>query len=301
VITLFMLCDYSRMDEYRYWLKLMVWAALKELIREDNAVPVRLLLDELTNYALPGLPEALTGLAGYGIRVSMIVQELEEIVRVYGREALDTILSQTDVKQFFAVSSLKTAQMVSAMLGDTEKTRESVNLGTDLFGLTGLGLGKVKAPLMTPDQIRRMSRDEQIIFIGNLHPAKALKPGIHEIDPWNHQVEGNPLHGGSRLQGNVKMILRGNSARVTRHGRRRHDAPRRPMLWPIIASMAAFVPNRSAVLPAALVAAVLILGWPMLRVEYTADMRWCRYFGLPVVTQPVTLMGQECPLIIWRK
>jgi type IV secretory pathway TraG/TraD family ATPase VirD4 len=45
--------------------------------REEYQQAKRLCLDEFTNYPLPGLPEALTALGGYGIRVSMIVQELE--------------------------------------------------------------------------------------------------------------------------------------------------------------------------------------------------------------------------------
>ncbi|MGE1076394.1 TraM recognition domain-containing protein, partial [Pseudomonas fragariae (ex Marin et al. 2024)] len=87
-------------------------AALKELIREDNAVPVHFILDEFTNYKLPGLPNALTALAGYGVHCWMIVQELSEIARVYGHEALKTILSQTDVKQLFGITSIETATMV---------------------------------------------------------------------------------------------------------------------------------------------------------------------------------------------
>jgi type IV secretion system protein VirD4 len=97
------------------------------------------------------------------------------------------------------------------------------------------------------------------------------------------------------------MVLRGGTAYVTHHGRRRNDAQRRPLVWPIIASLGAFVPDRSAVFPAVLVSAILLLGWPMLRVETTPNLSWCRYYGLPVVTSPVTVMGDTCPLVIWRK
>jgi type IV secretion system protein VirD4 len=96
--TVFVICDPSRADVFAPWIGLIVWAALKELIREDNTIPVRLILDEFTNYHLPGLPSMLTALAGYGILCTMVVQELEEIARVYGREALITIMSQSDVK-----------------------------------------------------------------------------------------------------------------------------------------------------------------------------------------------------------
>ncbi|MBR9820145.1 MAG: type IV secretory system conjugative DNA transfer family protein [Rhodobacteraceae bacterium] len=54
-ITLFLVCDYSRMDVFAPWLGLLIWAALKELVRSDNATPVQFLLDEFTNYRLAGL------------------------------------------------------------------------------------------------------------------------------------------------------------------------------------------------------------------------------------------------------
>ncbi|MEM9099577.1 MAG: TraM recognition domain-containing protein [Pseudomonadota bacterium] len=44
----------------------------------------------------------------------------QEIVRVYGKESLATILSQTDVKHFFGVASQETARLVSQMLGEEE-------------------------------------------------------------------------------------------------------------------------------------------------------------------------------------
>ncbi len=100
--TLFLVCDYSRMDDFAPWAELIVWAAKRELIREDNRIPVHFILDEFTNFRLVGLANDLTALRGNGIHIWLLVQELQEIVRVYGREALATILSQSDVKMFLA-------------------------------------------------------------------------------------------------------------------------------------------------------------------------------------------------------
>lgn len=301
LITLFMLSDYSRNAEYAPWLGLLVWAALKELVREDNDVPVRFCLDEFTNYRLPELPNALTALAGYGIRISMIVQELREVARAYGNDALATILSQTDVKQFFGISSLETAQMVSQMLGEKDVAKESYNFGDDLFGLSGLGLGSMKAPMMTPDQLRRLPEDEQIIFIKNLPPARALKAGYQEVSPWREKADGNPLHQGKRFLGEVKMVMKGRYAYATHHGRRKVEDDRGPLIWPLLLALKPFVPDKSAVFPAALVFVVMVFGWPQLRLEYASNMSWCRYQGIPFVSEPVTLMADNCPLIVWRK
>lgn len=301
LITMFFLSDYSRNSEYASWLGLLVWAALKELVREDNDVPVRFILDEFTNYRLPELPNALTALAGYGIRITMIVQELREVARAYGNDALATILSQTDVKQFFGISSLESAQMVSQMLGEKDVAKASYNFGDDLFGLSGLGLGSVKTPLKTPDQLRQLPDDEQIIFIKNFPPACALKAGYQEVSPWRERADGNPLHQGEPFLGEVKLVLRGRYAYATHLGKRKVDHDRGPLIWPLFLALRPFVPDRTAILPSVLVATVLTFGWPQLRIEYADNMSWCRYQGLPLVSQPLTLSGDQCPLIVWRK
>ena len=300
--TLFMVCDYSRMDVFAPWLGLLMWAALKELIREDSDVPVHFILDEFTNYKLSGLPNALTALGGYGVRCWMVVQELKEIARVYGNEALSTILSQTDVKQFFGVSSLETAQLVSKMLGEEELSSESFGLGAEVLGMPTLSLGKRTKPLMTPDEVRRLPDDEQIIFLKNLPPIRALKAGYQEISPWRKVVAANPLHGGKHFLGKVKLKINGNGAAATRFGTRMVKRAKRPLLRPIFAALGLLLPSKQAVGPAALVVVILTLGLPHLRIQYTASHSWCRYVGLPVVSESFDTHGQDnCPLIIWKK
>ena len=229
------------------------------------------------------MPNALTALGSYGIRCWMLVQELDEITRAYGREALSTILSQTDVKQFFGVASDQTAQLVSRMLGEEELNSESFGLGHDVLGIPSLNLGRRSKPLLKPDQIRRLPDDEQIVFIKNLRAARLLKVGAHEIDPFRRQVKPNPLHGNKPFLGRVKMRIRNGVARATRSGRRKIDRPKRPLLAGAVLTVASF-------------------GWPHLRIEYTRSFNWCSYAGLPFVSQSFVLSGQDhCPLVLWRK
>lgn len=300
--TLFLVCDYSRMDVFAPWLGLLIWAALKELVRSDDATPVQFLLDEFTNYRLPGLPNALTALGGYGVRVWMVVQELEEIARVYGREALATILSQTDVKQFFGVSSFETAQMVGRMLGEEDIAAESFGMGTVPGDMPSLSISKARRPLLTPDQIRRLPDDEQILFIQNLPPARALKAGYHEVSPWRSEVAGNPLHGDVRYLGKIKMRIRRGRAVATRAGTRVIKRASRPILRPILAALLGTLPTTPLIVLGALALVILTYGWPHLLWEYTASGNWCRYLGVPLVADGFETHGSgRCPLILWRK
>jgi type IV secretion system protein VirD4 len=163
-----------------------------------------------------------------------------------------------------------------------------------------MGMSVSRKALMTPEQLRRLPEDEQIIFIKNLSPARTLKIGYQEVSPWREQVDGNPLHAGQRFLGKVKMLVWGGYARASGLGRKA-TVERKPLIWPVAVSLKPFLPDRSAVLPAALVGIVLTFGWPQLRMEYAGNMSWCRYQGLPVVSQPVVLSGENCPLLIWRK
>ncbi|WP_029058376.1 type IV secretory system conjugative DNA transfer family protein [Stappia stellulata] len=301
-ITLFLVCDYSRMDVFAPWLGLLIWAALKELVREDNDIPVHFILDEFTNYRLAGLPNALTALGGYGIRCWIVVQELQEITRVYGAEALATILSQTDVKLFYGFASHKTAQLVSRLLGEYEFMGESFGVGQEIFSDLNLSLAPRNKPLLSPTQLRELPEDEQIIFAQNLPPIRALKAGYQEVDPWRSQVRPTPLYGGEPFLGQVKMRIRSGRMKATRAGRRMIKRPKRPLLVPFFAAASHFKPSGRAVLFIALIVIVQMFGWPYVLTHRTGSGSWCRYAGLPLITQPVEQRSVgECPFVIWKK
>ncbi len=129
-----------------------------------------------------------------------------ELARIYGPEATETVLSQCDVVSFFRVGSNKTAQLVSQLLGNCEDTRENFALGTYLEDMPSLSIGNNAHPLLSPDEIRRMPDDEQIIFIKNLDPIRALKVGYQEVAPWRKRVKASPIHGGKPFLARSKCV-----------------------------------------------------------------------------------------------
>jgi len=206
-LTIYLGCDMTRIKIFGPVVALWNWAAMLELQRMGDNRPVIFMLDEASNVVIEGLPNALTALRGYGIRCYMVFQELEEITRVYGREAQATILSQTPLKQFFGIGSHATAEMISKALGNETVATPSFALGTGLFDDIGENQGYAAKPLLSSDEVRQLPQDEQIVFIGNMRPLRCLKIGYHEIEPLRSRIDPNPFHGGKRYRGERKVRM----------------------------------------------------------------------------------------------
>jgi type IV secretion system protein VirD4 len=203
--TVYLIADPTKMKVFAPWLGLMGWAAITELTRCQNTKPVFFLLDETTNFRIENLSESLTGLREFGIRVWFVIQELEEYARVYGREPLETLLSQTEVKQIFGATGAKTCELISRMLGDQTLKSVNFNLGHNLNDPITQSVSEHARRLLTPDEVRQFT--DTILFIRNLPPIHAVKTGYHQVKPWSDWVAANPLFG-SKLKGKTKVWLK---------------------------------------------------------------------------------------------
>src|SRR5690606_12608389 len=164
--------------------------------RASGRSEVRFVLDEFANMGkLAGLAESLTALPGLGVRVWAFVQELSELIRLYGPYTARTVLSQAEVKQFFAVQDDQLAKTLSAALGQrTVKTR-NFNLGRTEDDEIGESLGETGRPLMSPDEIRLMRADEQLLLIKSLPPIRAQRLPFWFVSPWAAWAARNPVEG----------------------------------------------------------------------------------------------------------
>lgn len=203
--TVYLIADPTKMKVFSPWLGLLGWAAITELTRCQNTKPVLFLLDEATNFRIENLSNSLTGLREFGIRVWFVIQELEEYARVYGREATEVLLSQTEAKQIFGASGAKTCELISRMLGEQTVKSVNFNLGRTLNDPITKSVGEQSRRLVMPDEVRQFA--DTILFIRNLPPIHAVKVGYHEIKPYSEWVEANPLFG-SKLKGKTKVWLK---------------------------------------------------------------------------------------------
>ena len=193
--TLFIVADASRMEAYKAFIGLMQWCCTTAVKRHPNKErPVYYILDEATNYKVNGLENLLTWGRSYGLRLHLIFQDFAAFERAYGKTALDTLLSETEIKQFLpGQRSPKTLELISRqMLGDQSVMATGTSRSIDQFGLNE-NLSEAARPLATSDEIRRMQ--EGILFVRQHRPILFEPVSYAEIEPWRSQVGINPFHG----------------------------------------------------------------------------------------------------------
>lgn len=303
--TIYIGGDMTRRAVFTEWIALLNWAAMVELQRSRSLAPVTLLLDEAANFAIEALPSMLTILRGYKVRVIVIVQELEDLVRIYGREQTAVIRANCKVQIYFGNMSPETAERLQPVLGNETIETPSFGLGGGIEGSISENRGFVARPLATASELRQLEDGVQIVIIGNLPPFLCHAIGYHETWPNRWLAAPNPLHGNRRFKGTLKVCLWPVPLAVG--AARRSLLPKRPSVPRRLTTLfltRSVVPLMRLAMVASAIAPFYIWGMPHLRVSYTAVgtrsapiyLR-CEYLGW----NSFQAAGPQCPLVVWRK
>lgn len=301
-ITVYLIIDFANKDVLGKWAGLMQWYAAYMLVRVRNNVPVYFILDEFCNSPLHGLPTILTLLRSYGILVVMATQDLDDIVRVYGKNALETILSETDIKQFLSgIRSKTTLDYLSKYLGDFSEIATNFAFGDD--GLKE-STSRINRPLSSSDELRRLTKGYQIIIYSNMKPILARAIQVFSIAPWRLEIAPNSMYGGKRYLLPVEVTIKGNKSTVATRGR--SIEIKKSIFWPIVKYVfRSFSGSFRATALAISIFFIMFAGFPHLRAEYTYSgslanptrYYWCEYWG----PTPFIITNGDCPLIKFRR
>ena len=137
----------------------------------------------------------ITALPGLGVRVWMIVQEEAELVRLYGPNTAQTIKSQSEVRQYFAVNNAGLAQSLSKEMGTRTVRTRSHNLGHAVTDEVGESIAEAGQPLMRPEEIMQLGPSDQLLMVSGLRPIFGQRIPFWHIDPWNGWADTNPVEG----------------------------------------------------------------------------------------------------------
>ncbi|WP_417524222.1 type IV secretory system conjugative DNA transfer family protein [Marinovum sp.] len=207
--TVYVMIPAERIAEYGVWLALVSQHAINAVAAERNNRPVLFLLDEFANMGkIAGLAEALTLLPGFGVRVWAIVQDLSHLVQVYGRETTNIILSQSEVKQFFAVQDMDLAVRLSRLLGESSIITRNYNLGQRDDHEVGVSVSERGVPLMLPQEIMALPDERQLLFVKTAPPVLAEKVPFWDVSPWRDWADPNPMEGDHPRSGKTAFRLR---------------------------------------------------------------------------------------------
>jgi type IV secretion system protein VirD4 len=103
--------------------------------------------------------DALSYMAGYGLKAYLITQDIRQIVDAYG--ANESIVSNCHVRVAFAPNQLETAELLSKMTGTTTVEKASYSFSGSRFspvmGHVNASVDHIERPLMTPDEVLRLA------------------------------------------------------------------------------------------------------------------------------------------------
>ena len=176
--TVYLVLPPDRLATYARWLRLMLAQGLTDLARApaSPARPVLFLLDEFAALGrLEPVERAMGLMAGYGIQLWPILQDVHQLRALYERRA-GTFLSNAGVLQIFGVNDHDSAKLVSDLLGQETVVFETMSRAID-SDETGISFGSqhVGRPLLTPDEVRTLREDLQLLFLAGQRPIVAAK------------------------------------------------------------------------------------------------------------------------------
>jgi type IV secretion system protein VirD4 len=176
--TVFLVLPPDRLASYARWLRLMVAQALTELARAPGRPPwpVLFLLDEFAALGrLEPVERAMGLMAGYGVQLWPILQDVHQLGALYGQRA-GTFLSNAGVLQVFGVNDQDSAKLISDLAGQETVVFETMSRAIDTEE-SGLSFGQqhVGRALLTPDEVRTLRPDRQLLFLAGQRPIIAAK------------------------------------------------------------------------------------------------------------------------------
>ncbi|MBV9268034.1 MAG: type IV secretory system conjugative DNA transfer family protein [Acidobacteriaceae bacterium] len=120
--------------------------------------------------------DALSYMAGYGLKAYLITQDIRQILDQYG--ANESIVSNCHVRVAYAPNQLETAEVLSKMTGTKTIQRASFNFSgsrlSPIMNHLNASVDHVERPLLTPDEILRLTPARKQ---GNGDSERILAPG----------------------------------------------------------------------------------------------------------------------------
>ena len=199
ITSVFLVLPPNRMDAYSRWLRLLVSQALQDIARDAEAsqkpsgaspalsgaptapvsatgrlkAPTLFLLDEFAALGrLEAVERAMGLMAGYGLQLWPILQDMSQLRDLYGERA-GTFIANAGVQQVFGVNDFETAKWLSQMIGqettgfqtDSYKPGDNPSFSNNLTG----------RDLLTPDEIMQMPPELQLLRVQGQPSALAQK------------------------------------------------------------------------------------------------------------------------------
>ena len=135
-----------------------------------------LLMDEFTALGnVPAIMDGVSYVAGYGLRLMVIVQSPAQIEAVYGRENARTFFTNFACRVLFTPRDQTEAKEYSEILGNETVKSKSKSRSTGKSSSHGQSISDQKRALMYDTEIKQMPMDKCILDMAAVRPIYADK------------------------------------------------------------------------------------------------------------------------------
>ncbi len=158
------------------WFRLVIAAALADLLREEDRgpVPVLCIMDEFAQLGvLKVISDCMGMAAGMGLQLFPILQDLSQLQEMYPRR-WETFLANSGAQIWFAPRDQTTAEYVSQRCGDSEVVEMSKSVSMQPFTPNqrnvwerinvNVGYGKRPRRFLLPHEVAALGGDEMLVF-----------------------------------------------------------------------------------------------------------------------------------------
>jgi type IV secretion system protein VirD4 len=246
-VSLYLVLPAHHLDTYARWLRLVVACGLHELARSPgkptvDGQPRRVLflLDEFAHLGrMNPVLRAFGLMAGFGVQVWAFLQDLSQLKATYP-DRWGTFLANADVLQAFGTNDHETARYLSELTGEATvwapTAGESLSRSRGKHAARSQGASQSFAErgrrLLTPDEVRRLPREEQLLFVKGTRPIRARKAD-YLVDPEFVGRRGGPLFDENPMHvaGDIGERARPPIPTLVASGDGAFDPPAEPAQW----------------------------------------------------------------------
>lgn len=168
----------------------------------ENRLPVNVICDEFANLGqMPQFEVVISTVRSRLINISIILQSVTQLNKVYGEENANTIIACCDTILFLGCNDTETANFISDLSGIATIRNKSIKDSQSTFGyragvMQGYSIsdGDGKRNLLNPDEVRRLPTEEVLIYHRGHNMLKVNRCGyIHHPYFKLHYANNAPI------------------------------------------------------------------------------------------------------------
>ncbi|WP_052245220.1 type IV secretory system conjugative DNA transfer family protein [Halocynthiibacter namhaensis] len=200
-ITIYLVLPADRLNTFSRWLRLLIQQAITVNARNIQTKPKKPVLFVLDEFAALGrltmVEQAYGLMAGFGMQIWAIVQDLSQLERIY-ESGWQSFIANAGMVTYFGSSDQKTAEYFSALCGEKTVLNFGSSVAEAVAKTTGINgnstetttftsnTSAVQRKLAFPDELMRLHPESQLAFVENMHPMKAYKENWFDDDVLKH-------------------------------------------------------------------------------------------------------------------